>query len=259
MVGGPALYGLMLKTTLVPLGLAAVIWLVIRSRRAPLPHRQQDHLARLPLHEIVAAAALLSLPVIGLILAKLVTGVFTERYALPAVIGCSILFAFAAHRLSRGSVVLGRALALCLLGWFGAGVLWQFHEAEQAAARLKRVGNMLGHTSGGTDSPIVAADEISYLQLAYYLPPDLAKRLVCVGNGKDNLRLKERLQPLQPSAVMNLEDYGPFMASHPRFFVIKMSNGWGEWLVPALLEDGRQVVAKAHDGADVIYAVETAP
>ena len=166
---------------------------------------------------------------------------------------------FAAYRLSRGSVVLGRALAICLCGWFIAGVVWQFHQAEQASARLRTVRDMLARATRGTDSPIVAADELSYLQLAYYLPPDLAGRLVCVGNGKDNLRLKERFEPLQASAPLRHDDYGPFVASHERFFVIKMNNGWGEWLVPALLAECRHVAFKAQDGTDIVYGVESAP
>ena len=38
-------------------------------------------------HEVLAAVAYLALPVVAILLAKLVTGAFTDRYALPAVLG----------------------------------------------------------------------------------------------------------------------------------------------------------------------------
>src|SRR5215510_7259087 len=54
--------------------------------------RGDDHARRtLPLHELAAVVGFVLIPVACLLLAKLVTGAFVNRYALPAVIGFAVL------------------------------------------------------------------------------------------------------------------------------------------------------------------------
>jgi 4-amino-4-deoxy-L-arabinose transferase-like glycosyltransferase len=53
--------------------------------------------ACIPLHEMAGAAGYLLIPVVGVILAKTVVGAFSDRYALPAVIGLSVIFGWGLH------------------------------------------------------------------------------------------------------------------------------------------------------------------
>ena len=72
-----------------------------------------------PVHEIAAAFGFIVIPVICVVLAMLVTGAFTDRYAIPAVIGFSVLIAFIAARLFDNSALTAAALVICFVGWFG--------------------------------------------------------------------------------------------------------------------------------------------
>ena len=70
-----------------------------------------------PRHEIVAALGYLALPVVAVLVAKLVTGAFTDRYALPAVLGVAIIVSWGAHQLLDHRAALGAILAALLTGW----------------------------------------------------------------------------------------------------------------------------------------------
>ncbi len=72
------------------------------------------------IEEVVLAAALAVAPAIGVVVGKTVTNAFAWRYAIGAVIGLSILFAFSCFTLFRGSAVAASVLILALAAWFTA-------------------------------------------------------------------------------------------------------------------------------------------
>ena len=74
--------------------------------------------SELPLHGFVAAAAFAVMPFFAMVLAIVGKLGYTHRYALPTVIGVSVLVAVAAHRAVRGRGVPAMALAIALLGWY---------------------------------------------------------------------------------------------------------------------------------------------
>src|SRR5262249_19357370 len=71
-----------------------------------------------PLYEIAVVVGLMLLPLLGTAIAKLGGGAFGHRYALSAVAGVTILLVYVAHRLTRGSLVLGATAVVVLFGWF---------------------------------------------------------------------------------------------------------------------------------------------
>lgn len=71
----------------------------------------------IPVHEIAAALAFTLLPVAGVLLAETVTGAFNFRYALPAVIGLSILVSWSLSMLGRQRASVGLVLTLTLVGF----------------------------------------------------------------------------------------------------------------------------------------------
>ena len=73
--------------------------------------------ALLPLHESVALMALVLLPVWGLAIGRLVTGLFTPRYAMACVVGVGILFALLSSRVGTGRVLLPLSLCLTCVTW----------------------------------------------------------------------------------------------------------------------------------------------
>src|SRR5262249_42094692 len=139
---------------------------------------------RLPIDEIAAAVGFIMIPFVAVIAAKLVTGAFVNRYALPAVIGLSILAGFAsASTLSRSAPV-RLLVVVSLCGWF---FLSEARELIQptgltlpvSADSIARPAQWLEAVSSEKqDLPVVIADPQSFMTLSHYGAPEIKPRLV---------------------------------------------------------------------------------
>src|SRR5262249_17409305 len=112
-------YYTLLTPALLPLVAMLVLSAVYSTTRPSRPssHNHNSRTAT-PFHEIAAALGFIALPIVAFVLAKVVTGALTGRYALPSVIGFSILFAFAAHRMLDGRAIMGVSLAVSIFCGF---------------------------------------------------------------------------------------------------------------------------------------------
>ena len=72
----------------------------------------------LRLHEFAVAIGFVVIPVATVILAKVATGAFVNRYALPAVIGLAVLAGFGTAFAFRRSAAMRLIVAASLTGWF---------------------------------------------------------------------------------------------------------------------------------------------
>ena len=110
----PGFYYFLLMPTIGPIIatlIASSLWPAGESsHRPPSPPASQQP----PCYEIAAALGFIAIPAIAVIVAKLVTGAFTHRYALSAVIGFSILCAIAVHRLHGGTGLSWGSVSPCL-------------------------------------------------------------------------------------------------------------------------------------------------
>jgi hypothetical protein len=120
----------------------------------------------LPSHEIAAAFGFVLLPVIAVVLAKAITGVFTDRYALSAVIGVSILLAWSLSVIGRESGTAGLLIAAMLVAFFGieSARTYQHLAAEvQERAALHRF--LRSYAVG--DVPLVIAGPHLFFELSH--------------------------------------------------------------------------------------------
>jgi hypothetical protein len=66
----------------------------------------------------MAAISFLFIPWMATFLAKFVTGAFTGRYAITAILEVSILITWAISRISSQSLIAGLLIFIGCLGWF---------------------------------------------------------------------------------------------------------------------------------------------
>ena len=173
--------------------LSAAYPTMVSSRGRGVNHAPGPHV-----HEMAAAFGFLAIPIIAVTVSMLTTGAFTDRYALPAVIGCSLVVAFAAHEslFSRPAAVAILALFLCAcflsLGAKSFTSATAIREANVQAAeflRSKAVG----------DLPIAVSDQHAFMSLVHYAPRDIGSRLIYLADaGK---ALGEDVRPLQEKAA----------------------------------------------------------
>jgi len=231
-------YNWLLAPSVLPLT-ALIVLLAVSSffyQSAP-DDRPRETRALPPLHEIVAVLGFMALPVVAVILAKLVTKGFTDRYALPAIIGLSIFMALAAYRLAERRAIVGAALALLLGGWFGiieARILLGEAANMEPTEHLNPVAiSDFLQVKGGADLPIVISDHHTFFYLAHYAPQKIASRLVYLADPEASLRRlghssteQGALALLGPWLHLNVEEFRPYIAAHPRFLVYGNIGYW---------------------------------
>jgi hypothetical protein len=211
-----------------------------------------------PLYEMAAAFGFTVIPVVAVLLAKLVTGAFTARYALPAVIGFSILLAVAASNFRDGRALIAAALVLSLCGWFVARGVRSYRDMEtllDQANTYKFLQSQREH-----ELPIVVSDLHTFMPLAYYAPREFAARLVYLADPGLSLRylghssVDQGILELKPWFPVKIERYGPYVASQRRFFVYGNLGGLN-WLFNELTAAEMRIELRGRNANKLLFLV----
>jgi hypothetical protein len=173
-----------------------------------------------PPEELILLVTFLALPIFGVILGQLATGAFTERYALPAVAGFAMLFAFAASHWSGRKSVVAMLLAAALTGGFLMNSARHYKWAVTIAAKEYRLYAQLLTDTPGTD-PIVATDPVQFLQMMRYAPAELTSRLIYLTDGPDPNTAEVGLQRLAKFDPIRIDEYEHFRSSRSRFWLYR--------------------------------------
>jgi 4-amino-4-deoxy-L-arabinose transferase-like glycosyltransferase len=210
-----------------------------------------------PVHELAAALVLALLPVLAMVLGKVVTGVFVDRYTVATVAGVSLLLAFGAQRWAGASAVTGTAVVAVFLAWFLViGAATYRHLAPQAAIPAQVSAFLAEHCR--EPLPIAVARSHRFLQLAHYAEPALAQRLVYLSDREASLRFLRHetdelaLRGLSSVIALRVVDFGDFTRTHERFYVY---GNYG-WLVPTLEERGAELEEIATEGDQPLFLVQ---
>ena len=200
----------------------------------------------LPLHELAAACGFIVIPFVCVVLAKVVTGAFVNRYATPAVIGFAVLAGFGTAVSFSRSAAMRLVIAVSLAGWFVLSQAREFIEPTGfslpvSQAQVNRAKEWLANHD--PELPVVVADAQSFTVLSYYGSQEVRSRMVYLAD--PDLALKrlghnsvERgmLDLLRPWFRLNVLEFEPYIAAHARFLVygdfVRLS--FLNWLLPEL-------------------------
>jgi hypothetical protein len=215
----------------------------------------------IPIHEIAAVAAFALLPVAAVIVAKTITGAFTDRYVLPAVIGVSVLLAWTlSHRVDHRPR-LGLAIAALILGVFvstglrrsQSGLTWSVLQNQAATYQF------LESQSAGKIPVVIAAPDL-FFELSHYAAGTRATKLTYLADiplaleytGTDTV--ERGLLELKNWAPLDVEDFHRFCSVQHEFFIYGYPGSYA-WLVPELTRQGRRLVVKASNGDQLLFFV----
>lgn len=266
----PAFYSGLLAAALLPLA-AALVVSALAGARPPAPPGVPEEQSEGPrVHELAAAVGFAAAPLVALVLAKLVTHAFTDRYALPAVLGLSCLIAWAAFRLWRDRPLPAVVLLLLLAAGFGLTFLYYRKDvlsvtsgAIVSQADEARLVGLLQAQGRGNDLPIVVADPHTFMILTRYGPPSLTGRLVYLADPRAQRKYvgsnsidQGMLDLVGPWFRLPVETYPAFMEAHPQFLVFQAGgeSGWN-WLVPQLADEHRPMTLEARSAGDEVFRV----
>lgn len=249
---------LTLESLLTPITLVAVVVLVVVIKTALSNDRQLRIRLGFKGYELVFLAFCLLLPMAGVIVGKVATGVMTPRYALPAVTGYIVLLAAIASLYKYLGRVAGIALVLLLACWF----LVQHH--RWAPPTNPATAFAQGVAEQAADLPIVAENGGLYVELMRQLPAHLRPRVYCLLNaaaarqyvGFDVLDLGLPMQDQYFSLGYQLVDYDNFVRQHPHFVLYGAMDRKWSWLPQKVVADGATVELGSSSGLFGWYKVD---
>jgi hypothetical protein len=209
--------------------------------------------------ELAAASAFAALPLAAVLVGLAFTGVFTLRYALPAIIGVAILAGAGMHHSFAGRRGAGVALIALFLGWFLALEARALNAAAETAGKDIECVRMLA--SAERSLPIAVADPHLFLKLTYQLPAELRSRIVYLADPGVALRrlgydtVDRGLVDLAPWFGAHVEPFRPFIETTPRFLLLEGgSMGWN--LAELLTTKGRfQLIDRTAD--TLLFVIDT--
>ena len=239
------------------LAMAGLVVFALNSKAAPAPNSA-------PAHEYVLVLALLALPFIGYVAAKLTHSGMTERYVLSAVLGISLAAGCVLPLLDRKSVLLAVGFLAALLAVQEAA-FWVAH-AHQLTGFDSPADSLasLVTSAGHQDLPVVISDGLEYLPIAHYATPPWSERFVTLADPQAALifaandSLDRGLIVLRPFAPLHVYEYMDFASQHSTFLLYS-SNGSGrdphDWWPERLFRDGYVLKVLAVDHQRTIYLV----
>jgi Dolichyl-phosphate-mannose-protein mannosyltransferase len=224
--------------------------------------RQSEKYPPAPSHfETVAAFGFMAIPIFVVALSMLITGTFSDRYALPAVIGCSVIIAFATHRLLHDRPAIAAIVMLSLSGFFlSLGVKSVTKSVGVRETQIQTIEFL--RSEGMSDLPIAVTDQHEFTSLAHYAPRDIASRLVYLADPGKALRYlghnsveKGTLDLLKPWFHLPIEEYGPYIASRRRFLVYGSASHFLNWLLSDLAISHRRVELRGRNRDSLLFLV----
>jgi hypothetical protein len=238
-----------------------ILGIIVFSRRNRTGTESQSNTS---LHEYVLVLALLSLPLISYVLAKIVHAGLTERYVLSTALGVPLAVAYILPRLERRSQLVAVGFLISLLAVQEA-TFWKSHRGrltrfESPAVSVERLVGSVGYP----DMPVVVSDGGDYLPITHYATPPMAKRFVCLVDvpaslvfAGDDVMDKE-LIILRSFAPLRVWDFADFASQH-HAFLLYSSNGSGgdphDWWATRLLRDGYALRLVAADHRQSVFLV----
>ena len=196
--------------------------------RAPKSDRQASR--RVPLYEVFAGLVALLIPIFGVALGLMLTGVFVPRYAMAAVLGLSLVVPLIVwQRHTRGG---SAELLLCgvLLYGFGRSIGPSLQSPPVFVDPFLSKPLLQSAVTSGPG--VVSSSSLQFLQHWYYTPNVLKGRLRYLADVENAKRLMASdtidrgYLALHRWTAVPIEPYDSFIAGHREFRVHEAGSGW---------------------------------
>ena len=180
--------------------------------------------ASIPLYEAAAAVGFLLIPVVAVVMAKTVVGAFSDRYALPAVIGLGIVVAWGLYLSLAGRRAPAVALGLLLLTFLAVKVVQTYRRVSAMSSLQASTYDFLESNAKG-DAPIVISGPMDFTELTYQAPRSLVGRLTYLADPHLALQYtgtddpEKGLMEMKSWAGLNVQPFRGFVESGRKCYV----------------------------------------
>ncbi len=214
----------------------AGLWALFTARKTLLASPDNPTRSAFPASEVVAALGMLGVLPLAIALGKLATGAYTNRYALPAVIGLSFLVVWTLANIfqaRQGPAVVLAALFSCafLMRALPVGVM-----AYDRSGVIRAIEHDLPR-----GLPIAVADPLLFFELSHQSPPDIRSRLFYVAEPRIALRrlgsdtTDRALIGMQTLASLQVKTLAGVINSRQKFLIVGYPPASFGWLVDELI------------------------
>ena len=241
--------------------LLLIIYAIVRSYLGVAP--KPIAASWIPIDEVIAALGYLALPALAVLLGKVATGVFTDRYAMPAVLGLALIIPWGAYVILDRRATMGIVLAAALFSWFV--VKDGIEPASTGHRELEGLHETFGFLEKEAPGqwPLVIASPHLFFQFSHYAPPELASRFVYLVDPAASVRYlkadtaEHGIREFRRWTPMSIQDYRSYVRAHPRFLLYGETGQWA-WLLPDLMATGARIQLVAVDGSTRLLLVDAA-
>ncbi len=224
----------------------------------------------IPGHELAAALSYACLPVFAVTLAIFVTGAFAFRYALPTVLGISVLVAWTSARLVSGRALLGAIILILSCG--GLVMLWARSYPTTPETVLGQMYAIVRNESE-KELSVVVSDPHNFMMLSHYAPEDLVSRFTYLADPERSLRhlghntMDRGIIDLKPWFRLNIQESEVYKSAHSRFFLYVHAGYLGgplpggqvapdfNWLLSDLVATGWHLELKTRQDNQLLFLV----
>jgi len=265
----PACYASHFQAALWPALAALAVLALVRS--GPEGPSGKNRGAGMLTHEVVLAVGFALAPVFGVLLAMGVTGVFMDRYGVPALIGFSILLGGLIARQARQSVAAAAVVLILFAGAFTLNSsLWLAPGLMEAPNSKTVPAPQLVLSKVSRDLPLVITNGLLFLEFDHYESKAVTDQLYFLTDETEAVRytgtsafdhgyyLLRRWFPIRAHIV----DYRQFLAAHSHFKVLADYNSPMDWVMRKMLDDHVPLAFKGQfpwQHGNVILAEVSAP
>jgi hypothetical protein len=206
----------------------------------------EDKGCAIPAHEIVLAIGFALAPVFGVLLAMGVTGVFMDRYGVPALIGGSILIGGLTACKARRSKAAAAAVVFIFIGAYAlSSAEWMagLRTKTSDGKTIPRPQLELAKLSAGV--PVVITNGLLFLEFDHYESKAVTDQLYFLTDAAEAVRytgtdtfdrgfyMLRRWFPVRA----HLEDYRQFLSTHAHFLVLAEYDFPMDWVMRKMLDD----------------------
>jgi hypothetical protein len=226
--------------------------LVVRTPRSKRQVRR-----RVPLHEVSAGVTALLIPLLAVVIGVVFTGVFVPRYAMPGVLGLSLvvpLMVWQRHsRAGMAEVLMCGFLLVALARSVGPSLLSPPIFVDPYSSKPLLQGAL---TSGPA---VVSSSSLQFLQHWYYTPNALKGRIRYLADVENARRfmtsdtIDRGYIALHRWTAVPIEPYDAFISGHREFRVHEAGSGW---LLRKLDEVGATRTELARGPGERLYLVQ---
>jgi hypothetical protein len=229
----------------------AILGIVLRK---PAAARQVPR--SIPAHEIAAGALMLLIPLSGVILGLMLTGVFVPRYAMAAALGLSLVVPLALwQRQTRGGAAEFLLCAFLLVN-FGRSIGPSLMSPPMMLDPFQARPVLRSAVASG--SPVISNSSLQFLQYWYYTPAAMKGRLRYLADVEEARKytrsdtIDRGYLVLRRWTAVPIDLYDDYVAGHREFRVHEAGSGW---LLRKLAENGASTDEIARGPGERLFLV----